>query len=399
MSTPVTAVSEQRYARGTAIAAVIVAATWHVSSDLAATLLGWQDYRWPSVVLVVWVAMAALVAAGSVVLLRPGSGRPVWLPGLGVPLLLACVAVMLVAVQDPAGAEQRADGGAFVPSNWAWTAFGWFALVLLWHWPLRWLLGALALNSAVVLATMVRTDQVDQLIVSRYMIVVYCTLALQLGLALGARVLLRTSGRAAAAAAERADLDTAQLAADRVHADRVHRYREMGRAVRQFLAGLASGELDPTEPAVQRRSAIEAARLRRLIAEHDDTPNPLVHELRACADMAERRDVAVTLETAGPVPDLPLPVRRALIEAPMCVLATARTQARVTVISTGFGEVGSGEVGFGGAGFGEVEVSVVADGEGDLHIMDEDVRHKDVEVLWSTEGDSRWVRTRWRHGR
>ncbi|MGE5827299.1 MAG: hypothetical protein ACM30G_02915 [Micromonosporaceae bacterium] len=389
MSPPVIAVSEQRYARGTAIAAVIVAATWHVSSDLIGTLTGWSDYRWPRLVLVVWVVMAALVVAGSVALLRPGSRRSVWLPGFGIPLLLACVAVVLVAVQDPAGGEPRPGDGAFGPSNWAWTAFGWFALVLLWQWPLRWLLGALVLNSVVVLGTMLRAGEIGGLFMSRYMIVVYITLALQLGLALGARALQRTSGRAAAAAAERADLATAQLAADRVHADRIHRYREMGRAVRQFLAGLASGEFDPAEPAVQRRSAIEAARLRRLIAEHDDTPNPLVHELRACADVAERRDVAVTLETAGPVPDLPLPVRRALIEAPMYLLATARTHARVTVVST----VGAG------SGFGEVEVSVVADGEGGLHIMDEVARHDDVEVLWSTEGDSRWVRTRWRHGR
>ena len=120
-----------------------------------------------------------------------------------------------------------------------------------------------------------------------------------------------------------------------------------GPAVRQLLAGLAGGELDPADERVQHRCSVEASRLRRLIAEHDDAPSPLVHELRACADMAERRDVAVTLETAGTLPVVPVQVRRALTEAPIHLLAAARTQARVTVLY--------------GADDGEVEVSVVAD--------------------------------------
>lgn len=399
MSATLTAVSEQRYARGTATAAVIATATWHVANDLTRMMMGWPGYRWPWLAAAAWVVMAGLAVVGSIALLRPGPHRSAWLPMLGIPLLLACVIAVLVAAQHPAGADPGIGDGAFGASNWGWTAFGWFAMVLLWRWPVSWLLSMLLLNSAVVLAAMLRTRAVDQLIFSRYMIVIYVTLALQLSVALGARALQRNAGRAATAAAERAELETVRLAADRVHADRYRRYREVGRAVRQFLAGLASGELDPTEPAVQRRSAIEAARLRRLIAEHDDAPNPLVHELRACADMAERRDVAVTLETAGPVPDLPVAVRRALIEAPMHLLATARTHARVTVVST---TGPSGDIGDGpgdGAGVRDVEVSVVADGEGSPHIMDEVARHDEVEVVWSTEGDALWVRTRWRPGR
>ena len=173
-----------------------------------------------------------------------------------------------------------------------------------------------------------------------------------------------------------------------MHADRQRRYRGIGQAVRQLLAGLATAELDPAEARVQQRCAVEASRLRRLIAEHYDAPSPLLHELRACADVAERRGVAVTLETAGILPRIPVQVRRALTEAPIHVLATARTQVRVTVVSV--------------ADPPEVEVSVVADAEADGALArptggGADGAHG-VEVTWSSEGEGkdRWVRTHWR---
>ncbi len=97
--------------------------------------------------------------------------------------------------------------------------------------------------------------------------------------------------------------------------------------------------------------------------------------------MAERRDVAVTLETAGSLPVVPVQVRRALTDAPIHLLAAARTQARVTVLY--------------GADDGEVEVSVVADAappEGSAAAGPEG-----VEVHFAREGDTQWVRARWRN--
>jgi hypothetical protein len=82
---------------------------------------------------------------------------------------------------------------------------------------------------------------------------------------------------------------------------------------------------------MRRRCAIEAARLRRLFAESDDVPDPLIHELRACADIAERRGVVVDIETAGVIPALPPSARRTMSEAVIAVLTAARDYARITV--------------------------------------------------------------------
>ena len=75
--------------------------------------------------------------------------------------------------------------------------------------------------------------------------------------------------------------------------------------VEPLLQDLAAGRANPADQAVQRDCAIAAARLRRLFAESDDAPDPLIHELLACADVAERRGVAADLEAVGGIPAVP----------------------------------------------------------------------------------------------
>jgi len=385
LTTPVTTVPVARYARNTAIGAIIVAATWHLINDLTGLVTGWSHYRSPVVSAVAWGVVSALNVMGAVSMLGEGARARPYLPIVGVPLLLACTAAVFANSQ----ADTPGTGaGVFSPTNWAWATFGWQAVLLLWRWPLLWLLAALAANMVVCLATAYATGLLDRVSLSRMVVVFWGTASIQLAVAGGATALVRLSERAARAGAERAELLAARQAADEVHADRQRRYRAIGRAVRQLLAGLASGELDPADGRVQDRCAVEASRLRRLIAEHDDAPSPLLHELRACADVAERRDVAVTLETAGVVPPLPVQVRRALTEAPIHVLAAARSHARVTVVSM--------------ADPPEVEVSVVADAEADDAYGgaggSDSGRAHGVEVMWSSEGEGegRWVRAQWR---
>jgi hypothetical protein len=101
-----------------------------------------------------------------------------------------------------------------------------------------------------------------------------------------------------------------------------------------LLTGLAAGVLDPADERVRTRCAIEAARMRRLFAEHDEVPDPLLHELRACVDTAERRGVTVYLGSCGQRPDVPLRIRRALTEPVLVVLTTTRSHARVTVVGS-----------------------------------------------------------------
>lgn len=50
-------------------------------------------------------------------------------------------------------------------------------------------------------------------------------------------------------------------------------------------------------------------------------------------DAVERHGVAVTLETRGTIPSLPVPLRRALLEAPMSTLASAIGSARIVIMA------------------------------------------------------------------
>lgn len=85
--------------------------------------------------------------------------------------------------------------------------------------------------------------------------------------------------------------------------------------------------------------------MRRLFAETDTVANPLLHELRHCAEIADRKGVEVELDARGQWPTPPVAVRRDLTDAALTALATAGSWARVTVVG----------------GAGAVTVSVVAD--------------------------------------
>ena len=73
--------------------------------------------------------------------------------------------------------------------------------------------------------------------------------------------------------------------------------------------------------------------MRRLFAEVDEVDEPMLHEVRASIDAVERLGVTVSLETRGHLPELPLTLRRELLESPMSTLASAATTARVVIVS------------------------------------------------------------------
>jgi hypothetical protein len=108
----------------------------------------------------------------------------------------------------------------------------------------------------------------------------------------------------------------------------------------------------------------------------------LLHELRACADDAERRGVEVDLQPlVGELPPLDAAERRALVDPVMQVVAAADTHARVTVVSTSRSDV---------------VVAVVADAN---VMVDREVRSPAVEVSSEVsselEGRQQWVEARW----
>jgi hypothetical protein len=197
-------------------------------------------------------------------------------------------------------------------------------------------------------------------------------LAYQLGITFADTLLRRMAITVAVAAKLEERLRTAQAVAEHLHRDRRERYASLDTV--PLLTGLAAGLLDPADEQVRTRCAVEAGRMRRLFAEQDEVADPLLHELRACVDAAERRGVTVYLGSCGRRPEVPLRVRRALTEPVLAVLATARSYTRVTV-------VGSPE---------SVTVHAVADGG-----RPEPPRSREVAVSTLTMEGRHWVEATW----
>jgi hypothetical protein len=143
-----------------------------------------------------------------------------------------------------------------------------------------------------------------------------------------------------------------------------------------LLAGMADRTLDPRDEAVRQRAALAATQLRRLFAENDDVPDPLVHEVSACVDFAERRGLNVVLAVSGePVP-VPTAIRRELTTPLMTALAAARSQARVSVLRAG----------------DEIRVAVITDGEPD----EPPEGSLNVQVECHALGQRSWMEAKWR---
>ncbi|MBB5078603.1 hypothetical protein [Nonomuraea endophytica] len=186
-------------------------------------------------------------------------------------------------------------------------------------------------------------------------------------------------GLGAAAATSRREIERVRVAeavAAETHRRRRQRFTELSATTVPLLEGLADGSLRPGDPVVQRSCAIEAARMRRLFAETDTVANPLLHELRHCIDVADRKGVVVELDARGRWPAPPVAVRRDLTEAVVVVLATAASRARVTV-------VGSAEL---------VSVSVVAD-SGEVDVPTPVTPGVGVEAL--KNGNTVWMEAQW----
>jgi signal transduction histidine kinase len=205
-------------------------------------------------------------------------------------------------------------------------------------------------------------------------------LSYQLAICMIAVVLRNLAVSSAKAARDGERLRTSEAIAEQLHRDRKRRFSSLAATTVPLLDGLASGELDPGEESVRRRCASEAAKMRRLFAEDATVPDPLLHELWACIELAERNGVSVAFAECGTLPAVPTAVRRRLTEPAIAALATARGKVRLTV-------AGEAET---------VTVSVIADcappvvpkADGD-----------GVRTSALRDGDRMWIQTTWQSGR
>ncbi|WP_373684021.1 hypothetical protein [Micromonospora solifontis] len=355
--------------RGARIVALIIALAWHLAISLPAMLSAGPGMAAPAVVAAGWLVTAAVGVGSGVRLLRGG-----------LPPARRLAAVLLVV--DAAVVAAAGERYLFTAANWVWSGLAWFFLLVLWRRPVSWLLALLGAHAAIALGAVLGFGATAAADLTRYAMYLYGTSSLPVAVFVGAAAIAALArGRARTAAAALA-VQAERDAAERARRERQDRLALVSGTAEEVLSALATGDADPADPELRRRCVLAAARLRRLIAESDDVPDPLLHELRAAADLAERKGVPIELVAVGTPPELPVEVRRRLADPLTAALADARGTARLTVV----------------AGPDEVVVSLVTpdhdgpDGTGPP-IADTD---GPVEHVHERNGEIRWTQTRWR---
>ena len=315
---PPSAVLSARYGQSFDIAVIVVVAGWHVAGAGSELLPYHALYRSFPVQFGLWVVIALAIAAGGARLIR-GRSRPAW------SYALAGVA-LAVTIAGAAGCP----AGQLLRTDWAWGTAGWVGVLVLLRRPVGELAAFLLLNGLGTFAVLAH-DGLHRADVAGFITILAETTAIQLVVAVAARQMGATAREAAAVTQSEAAAREGELIAERLRAARQARWLALQETAGPLLRELAAGSADPADPEVRRACAVEAARLRRLMAESDDAPGPLVHELHACADVAERRGVAVDVETVGALPSVPADVRRVITDTAIAILTTAVSEVRVTL--------------------------------------------------------------------
>ena len=318
---------------------VLVCATGVLQLGLSLHPVLVQDcrHRWLAVAAFAALAGVTAVCCGWVLRRRPLPGA---LVAAGTAVVLAasfCAAVAL-------GPERR-----FGPADWSFGLVGWHLLLLLLD-RVRVLVTVLAAHLAASMGMFLSAGVPDRSALGAAGAAAFAAVNVQLAVIVITRVLQQQTREAARATAERDHLLTKVLTAQQWEQHQHNAFAGQLGSTLPLLAGLADGELDPRDPDTQRRCALAATQLRRLFAENDEVPDPLVHEVTACVDTAERRGVDVSFAVSGAAVPVPAQVRRELTGPVIAALSAARSRARVSVLRTDE----------------EVRVAVVADAAADV---------------------------------
>ncbi|SES31016.1 hypothetical protein [Lentzea albida] len=277
-----------------------------------------------------WFAYCLLTAVLGIVAGHVATGTPT-------PPLLAVVplaASVLVTTALPAGASLD-------DPDWGFGLVGWYLLLVLVERP-KALVVALGVHICLSIAWFAHAGNGD---VGTAGVVILSGTSFQVGVLVITRVLHRDARLAAEAAAEHDAARTREELARQREQDLKAGFEGQLGALLPLLADLADEQVSVADPTTRLRCSVAAVQLRRLFAENDDVPDPLLHELTACVDVAERRGVVVSLAVSGTATPVPTEVRRELV-APMAqALAVAHGRAKVSLLRTA----------------DEVRVAVVAD--------------------------------------
>jgi hypothetical protein len=319
-----TAMMSGRYQRAFTIAVIFLVAGWHLAGAGGQLLHDRSAYGSFALQGAMWLVMALAIAVGSVLVLR---GAPSWCPAW---------AVALTALAASTAAAAASPAGQMLALNWAWGSAGWTGVLVLLRRRFSELAWFLAAEALATLGVRVR-DGLNRTDLAGFLAVLAWSTGAQVAIATGVKALDVAAGQAAAAArSEHAARERASIA-EIIQAARHARWLALQEYAVPLIAELAAGKADPGDPQVRIRCAVQAARLRRLLAEGDEVPGSLVHELHASADVAERRGVAIEIETAGALPQVPGPARRVITDAAIAILTATRSHARITLAAVAAG--------------------------------------------------------------
>ncbi|MFF2652055.1 hypothetical protein [Streptomyces sp. NPDC058045] len=318
-----------------------------------------------------WLAVAAFTALACVTAVCGGwvlRRRP--LPGV---LVAAGTAVVLAAAFCATAA--LAPEHRFQAPDWSFGLVGWHLLVLLLD-RVRVLVTVLAVHLVASLGLFLSAGVPDRAALGAAGAVAFSAVNVQLAVIVITRVLRRQTQEADEAAEERDRLITRVLLAQQWEEGQRSAVAGQLGSTLPLLAGLADGELDPRDGDTRRRCALAATQLRRLFAENDEVPDPLVHEVTACVDEAERRGVDVSFAISGAAVPVPSQVRHELTGPVVAALSAARSHARVSVLRTD----------------AEVRIAVLADASTDVVTA----ATGRVGVEYGVYGDYLRLEARWR---
>jgi hypothetical protein len=358
-----TAMMSGRYQRAFTVAVIFLVAGWHLAGAGGQLLHNRAAYSSFAFQGAMWLVMALAITAGSVMVLRATPGwRAAWTVAL-----IALAASTAAAVASPAG--------RMLAVNWAWGSAGWTGVLVLLRRRFAELACFLAAEALAILGVQL-WDGLHRTELAGFLAVLAWSTGAQVAVAFGVRALDVAAGQAGAAVQSEHAARERATTAEIIRAARHARWLALQESAVPLVAELAAGTADPGDADVRLRCAVQAARIRRLLAEGDEVPGSLVHELHASADIAERRGVAVVIETAGLPPQVPGPARRVITDAAIAILTAARSRARITVAAVAAG----------------IAVSFVADTGG---IVGLPAAGEGVVIEHQQDGGMLWAEVRW----
>ncbi|MCQ4206468.1 ATP-binding protein [Streptomyces longispororuber] len=309
---------------GARLAALLISLVVQFGASLRQLTAHHDAYRpaWAQTAAFVCLAFVTATAAGQ--LLR---GRQItssarrW--GMGTVLSVSVVCAFTLPPEHLTG-----------PQDWAFGLVGWHALFFLMDRPIRLFIAFLAAHVGLTVLVVLLSGAPTAAETAVVGISTVSVIGFQLSVGALTHLFHDMAARAGTESARQEKLRTRERIHEQMQHDHRERYRTLTATTVPLLVGLGHGALSPRDEEVRLRCGVEAARMRRLFAEGDAVTDPLLNEVRACVEVAEHQGVTVNLAVRGRPGEVPVEIRRELVDPVAVILGRTRSTARVTVVWT-----------------------------------------------------------------